>query len=65
MEHAEPNADDTAARLDQEDATEAPEVPTRQRLANMEPSIALGPLDGRYRAAVSGLADYLSGRGRT
>ena len=60
MEHAEPNADDTAARLDQEDATEAPEVPTRQRLADVEPSIALGPLDGRYRPAVAPLVDHLS-----
>nr|WP_255633369.1 adenylosuccinate lyase [Demequina sp. TTPB684] len=29
-------------------------------LAGLEPAIALGPLDGRYRGAVAGLVDYLS-----
>ncbi|SEJ59088.1 adenylosuccinate lyase [Demequina mangrovi] len=29
-------------------------------LADLEPSIALGPLDGRYRGAVAGLVDHLS-----
>lgn len=29
-------------------------------LAELEPAIALGPLDGRYRSAVAGLVDYLS-----
>jgi len=29
-------------------------------LAELEPAIALGPLDGRYRGAVAGLVDYLS-----
>jgi len=29
-------------------------------LAELEPAIALGPLDGRYRAAVANLVDYLS-----
>ena len=30
------------------------------RLADLEPSIALGPLDGRYRAAAAPLVDHLS-----
>lgn len=29
-------------------------------LGNLEPAIALGPLDGRYRGAIEGLVDYLS-----
>ena len=29
-------------------------------LAELEPAIALGPLDGRYRAAVAGLVEYFS-----
>jgi adenylosuccinate lyase len=29
-------------------------------LAELDPAIALGPLDGRYRGAVDGLIDYLS-----
>ena len=30
------------------------------RLADITPSIALGPLDGRYRGAVADLVDHLS-----
>src|SRR3954471_8669532 len=37
-----------------------PAVPARVRLADVEPAIALGPLDGRYRAAVAPLVDHLS-----
>jgi adenylosuccinate lyase len=33
---------------------------TRVSLAAAEPAIALGPLDGRYRSATSGLVDHLS-----
>ncbi|WP_311836164.1 adenylosuccinate lyase [Cellulomonas fimi] len=33
---------------------------TRVPLASIEPPIALGPLDGRYRAAVAPLVDHLS-----
>ncbi|WP_426593633.1 adenylosuccinate lyase [Cellulomonas sp. McL0617] len=33
---------------------------TRVRLADVAPAIALGPLDGRYRAAVAPLVDHLS-----
>lgn len=33
---------------------------TRVSLAALEPAIALGALDGRYRSAVSGLVDHLS-----
>ncbi|MCB2413432.1 adenylosuccinate lyase [Demequina sp. TTPB684] len=36
-----------------------PLIPTVS-LAGLEPAIALGPLDGRYRGAVAGLVDYLS-----
>mgnify|MGYP000891139120 FL=1 len=32
----------------------------RARLADVSPAIALGPLDGRYRAAVAPLVDHLS-----
>ncbi|NLF03586.1 MAG: adenylosuccinate lyase, partial [Actinomycetales bacterium] len=32
----------------------------RTRLADVSPAIALGPLDGRYRSAVSSLVDHLS-----
>ncbi len=32
----------------------------RRRLADVNPPIALGPLDGRYRAAVAPLVDHLS-----
>lgn len=38
----------------------AARVPDRTRLADVEPAIALGPLDGRYRAAVAPLVDHLS-----
>lgn len=34
--------------------------PARVRLADVTPAIALGPLDGRYRAAVAPLVDHLS-----
>ncbi len=34
--------------------------PSRRRLADADPPIALGPLDGRYRAAVAPLVDHLS-----
>ncbi|WP_456787212.1 adenylosuccinate lyase [Cellulomonas sp. P5_C5] len=34
--------------------------PARVRLADVTPHIALGPLDGRYRAAVAPLVDHLS-----
>jgi len=34
--------------------------PARVRLADVSPAIALGPLDGRYRAAVAPLVDHLS-----
>src|SRR4051794_41869839 len=34
--------------------------PARVRLADVTPPIALGPLDGRYRAAVAPLVDHLS-----
>lgn len=34
--------------------------PTRVNLADVTPPIALGPLDGRYRAAVAPLVDHLS-----
>lgn len=33
---------------------------TRARLADVTPAIALGPLDGRYRASVAPLVDHLS-----
>jgi adenylosuccinate lyase len=33
---------------------------TRARLADITPPIALGPLDGRYRASVAALVDHLS-----
>ena len=32
----------------------------RVTLADVTPAIALGPLDGRYRAAVAPLVDHLS-----
>src|SRR5690606_6516080 len=35
-------------------------VTTRISFADLEPPIALGPLDGRYRAAVAPLVDHLS-----
>ncbi len=35
-------------------------TPARARLADITPPIALGPLDGRYRAAVASLVDHLS-----
>jgi adenylosuccinate lyase len=35
-------------------------VPARVTLADVAPPIALGPLDGRYRAAVAPLVDHLS-----
>jgi adenylosuccinate lyase len=34
--------------------------PTRARLADVTPAIALGPLDGRYRSTVASLVDHLS-----
>src|SRR3954471_2457953 len=37
-----------------------PAVPARVRLADVTPAIALGPLDGRYRASVAPLVDHLS-----
>ncbi|MFI2105667.1 adenylosuccinate lyase [Isoptericola sp. NPDC019693] len=40
--------------------TESTAVPTRVSLAGVTPPIALGPLDGRYRAAVAPLVDHLS-----
>ncbi|HEY3438686.1 MAG TPA: adenylosuccinate lyase [Actinotalea sp.] len=42
-----------------ESPTTAPE-PVRRSLADVVPPIALGPLDGRYRAAVAPLIDHLS-----
>ena len=41
-------------------ATPTPSAATRVSLAAVEPPIALGPLDGRYRAAVAPLVDHLS-----
>lgn len=38
----------------------APTTPARVALADVTPPIALGPLDGRYRAAVAPLVDHLS-----
>lgn len=35
-------------------------APPRTSLADVEPPITLGPLDGRYRGAVVGLVDFLS-----
>ena len=35
-------------------------APARVSLAEVTPPIALGPLDGRYRAAVAPLVDHLS-----
>ncbi len=35
-------------------------VPARVSLADVSPPVALGPLDGRYRAAVAPLVDHLS-----
>ena len=40
-------------------AASAP-APSRVSLADVTPPIALGPLDGRYRAAVASLVDHLS-----
>ncbi|GCE77316.1 adenylosuccinate lyase [Cellulomonas biazotea] len=39
---------------------DATATPARVRLADVTPSIALGPLDGRYRSAVAPLVDHLS-----
>ncbi|MCV2392909.1 adenylosuccinate lyase [Actinotalea sp. M2MS4P-6] len=41
-----------------DDSTEA--APARRSLADVTPPIALGPLDGRYRAVVAPLVDHLS-----
>ncbi|WP_372593263.1 adenylosuccinate lyase [Actinotalea sp.] len=60
MEHAEPHADAPDTRPDEDLVPEAPAAPTRQPLAEVQPSIALGPLDGRYRPAVAPLVDHLS-----
>lgn len=38
----------------------APDAAQRRSLAEVTPPIALGPLDGRYRAAVAPLVDHLS-----
>lgn len=38
----------------------APAVESAVSFADLEPAIALGPLDGRYRKAVAPLADHLS-----
>ena len=56
MEHAEPTADAPDTATD----TDAPAAPARQVLAQVEPPIALGPLDGRYRPVVAPLVDHLS-----
>ncbi|WP_090032647.1 adenylosuccinate lyase [Cellulomonas marina] len=40
--------------------TALPPVPARVVLADVEPAIALGPLDGRYRPTVAPLVDHLS-----
>jgi adenylosuccinate lyase len=37
-----------------------PAPPSRTRLADAVPPVALGPLDGRYRGAVAGLVEHLS-----
>ncbi len=37
-----------------------PETPSRVELSSVSPAIALGPLDGRYSAAVAPLVGYLS-----
>jgi adenylosuccinate lyase len=41
-------------------AVTSPAQQTRVNLADVTPPIALGPLDGRYRAAVASLVDHLS-----
>lgn len=41
-------------------ANTAATTPARVTLADVEPPVALGPLDGRYRGAVAPLVDYLS-----
>jgi adenylosuccinate lyase len=41
-------------------AVTSPAQQTRVNLADVTPPIALGPLDGRYRAAVAPLVDHLS-----
>ncbi len=56
MEHAEPAAD----RPDETSTGGVPAGPDRQVLAQVEPPIALGPLDGRYRPVVAPLVDHLS-----
>ncbi|BDZ41669.1 adenylosuccinate lyase [Paraoerskovia sediminicola] len=43
-----------------ENLNQSPAGPARARLADAEPAIALGPLDGRYRGAVAPLVDHLS-----
>lgn len=40
--------------------TPSPLPAERVRLADVSPSIALGPLDGRYRGTVAPLVDHLS-----
>ncbi len=44
---------------DRPEDTDAP-APRRRSLAEVSPPIALGPLDGRYRAVVAPLVDHLS-----
>lgn len=45
---------------EQTDVTEPVPARRRRSLAEESPAIALGPLDGRYRAAVAPLVDHLS-----
>lgn len=40
--------------------TSSAHVPARASLAEVEPAIALGPLDGRYRSTIAPLTDHLS-----
>ncbi|MDO8122046.1 adenylosuccinate lyase [Isoptericola sp. b490] len=45
---------------DQDAAPDVEQPPARRSLADVTPPIALGPLDGRYRAVVAPLVDHLS-----
>ena len=62
MPQTGPDAPHDAAEPAGTETTDATAVvrPSRRRLADANPPIALGPLDGRYRAAVSPLVDHLS-----
>jgi len=63
MSQTEPDAavtTDDAAGAAEADAGSAASRRSRRSLADATPHIALGPLDGRYRAAVAPLVDHLS-----